>query len=104
LLKTYTLSFELLTRNKGNGAKTQNDVSLVQQVQERALAAASFLLPQKHYRGNEIESVAIDSGTLSADEIGTDVTGQPDIIIERSHGVNLAVQRPTPPAGCLLWR
>jgi len=33
-----------------------------------------FLLPHKHYSGNEIESVIIDSGTLSAAEIDTEAS------------------------------
>ena len=33
-----------------------------------------FLLPHKHYGGNEIESVIIDSGTLSVDEIDTEAS------------------------------
>jgi len=33
-----------------------------------------FMLPQKHYSGNEIEGVVIDSGTLSADEIDTEAS------------------------------
>jgi len=33
-----------------------------------------FLLPRKHYSGNEIEGVIIDSGTLSADEIDTEAS------------------------------
>jgi hypothetical protein len=33
-----------------------------------------FLLPRKHYSGNEIESVIIDSGTLSAEEIETEAS------------------------------
>jgi hypothetical protein len=33
-----------------------------------------FLLPNKHYSGNEIESVIIDSATLSADKIETDAS------------------------------
>jgi len=33
-----------------------------------------FLLPQKHYSGNEIESVIIDSGTLPVSQIDTEVS------------------------------
>jgi len=33
-----------------------------------------FLLPRKHYSGNEIESVIIDSATLAADEIETEAS------------------------------
>jgi len=33
-----------------------------------------FLLPQKHYSGNEVESVVIDGGTLPADEIDTEAS------------------------------
>ena len=33
-----------------------------------------FMLPQKHYSGNEIEGVVIDSGTISADEIDTEAS------------------------------
>ena len=82
---------------KETGQKLKMTLVWCSKCKKRHSLQPVFLLPQKHYRGNEIESVAIDSGTLSAEEIGTDVTGQPDIIVTLHHGLNLAVRHPAPP-------